>query len=156
MKTLVVYDSYFNNTKKIAQAISKALKPKNTDAVYTNDIKLKDLKDVGLLIVGSPTRAFSPTPPIKAFLNKIPSKSLQGVKIAAFDTRMSLKDVDSKFLTFMAGIFGFAAEPIAKKLKNKGGEQVIAPEGFIVAGMEGPLKEGELKRAENWAKLILK
>jgi hypothetical protein len=32
---------------------------------------------------------------------------------------------------------------------------VAPPEGFIVKGREGPLKDGELERAAGWAKGIL-
>ena len=47
-------------------------------------------------------------------------------------------------------LFGYAAEPISKKLRNKGAEIVIPPEGFCVNDTEGPLKEGELERAKSW------
>ena len=54
------------------------------------------------------------------------------------------------------GLFGYAAEPISKKLKNKGAEIVITPTGFCVNDTEGPLKEGELERATTWANQIIK
>lgn len=37
-----------------------------------------------------------------------------------------------------------------------GGTLIASPEGFFVKGKEGPLKEGELKRAASWAKVIVK
>jgi hypothetical protein len=37
----------------------------------------------------------------------------------------------------------------------RGGELCIPPEGFFVEGTEGPLKEGELKRAAEWAKPLI-
>jgi hypothetical protein len=52
----------------------------------------------------------------------------------------------------MVKIFGYAAEPMAAKLKKKGGTVKNAPEGFIVGGTEGPLKDGELERAAAWTK----
>ena len=51
-------------------------------------------------------------------------------------------------------IFGYAAKPIADRLQKKGGELVVPPEGFYVADTEGPLLEGELKRAVDWANQI--
>jgi hypothetical protein len=51
--------------------------------------------------------------------------------------------------------FGYAAKPIARSLTKKGGELHLPPEGFYVQGMEGPLVEGELERAEDWARQIL-
>jgi flavodoxin len=50
---------------------------------------------------------------------------------------------------------GYAAKPIADKLKKKGGKLVLPPEGFFVQGSEGPLKEGEVERAAEWAKQLL-
>ena len=38
---------------------------------------------------------------------------------------------------------------------KKGGELALPAEGFYVEGSEGPLKEGELERAADWARQIL-
>ncbi|MDW7650182.1 MAG: hypothetical protein SCK29_00780 [Bacillota bacterium] len=51
----------------------------------------------------------------------------------------------------MAKRFGYAAKPIADKLVRKGGSLASTPEGFYVKDSEGPLKDGELKRAGDWA-----
>ena len=51
----------------------------------------------------------------------------------------------------MESLFGFAAEKIGKALVRKGGSPIATPEGFIVEGSEGPIREGELERAEQWA-----
>ena len=51
-------------------------------------------------------------------------------------------------------LFGYAAEPIAARLEKKGGELAVPPEPFYVGGTEGPLLEGELERAEDWARQI--
>jgi flavodoxin I len=52
--------------------------------------------------------------------------------------------------------FAYAGKPILSSLKKKGGIIVSEPEGFIVEGKEGPLKEGELNRATLWAREISK
>jgi hypothetical protein len=57
---------------------------------------------------------------------------------------------------FFMNAGGYAAPRIAGKLKKRGGNQVVPPEGFFVKGKEGPLKEGELERAASWANLIIK
>ncbi len=150
MKALIVYDSYFGNTEKIAQAIADGLKSRAT-ATRVGDADPDSLQDVDLLIVGSPTRAFKATPPVIQFINKIHRKGLHGIRVSAFDTRISAEDTDSKFLKKMIKLFGYAAEPLAKKLKTKGGEVAVPPEGFFVQDTEGPLKEGELERAREWA-----
>jgi hypothetical protein len=118
-------------------------------------MKPDHLTGLNLLIVGSPTRGFSPTPAIKKFLGSIPKQRLRGVKIAAFDTRIALSDIDSRLLSVMVGIFGYAAKPIAEGLVKKAGELGLPPEGFFVKGTEGPLKEGELERAAKWARQLV-
>ncbi len=156
MKALVIYDSYFGNTEKVAQAIGDALGPgENVQTLKVSDVKPEQLEGIELLIFGSPTRAFRATTAINGFLKRIPAGGLRGVKVAGFDTRIALEDVNSRVLNFFVRIFGYAAEPISKKLQKKGGEVAAAPEGFIVKDTEGPLKDGELERAAAWAKKIL-
>ncbi len=157
MKVLIVYDSIFGNTEQIALAISNSLGSKeNAETCRVSKMKPEQLNGLGLLIVGSPTRAFRPTKAITNFLKKISSNSLKSVKIAAFDTRISTADINSRLLNVLVKLFGYAAKPIADKLEKKGGGLVIPPEGFFVKDSEGPLKDGELKRATDWAKLIIK
>jgi flavodoxin len=158
MNVLVIYDSVFGNTEQIAQAIGSALgfqENVDVDVLRVGDVKPEQLTGTNLLIAGSPTRAFSPTPAAKKLLKSIPRHGLKGVKIAAFDTRMAIDEIDSRILSPMVKVFGYAAEPIAGWLKKKDGELAIPPEGFFVEGTEGPLREGELERAANWAKQII-
>jgi len=153
MKTLVIYDSYFSNTEQIAQAIASALKAQGEVVVKKiADTVLDDLQGVGLLLVGSPTRGFRPTPAILDFIKGLPDGRLKDVKTAGFDTRIGGEDIDSKFLRGMVKMGGYAAKPIDKALIKKGGTQVLPPEGFFVGDTEGPLKEGELQRAAEWVK----
>jgi flavodoxin len=152
MKTLVLYDSVFGNTEKIAQAIGAALG--EVPVCRVSEVTPGQLEGLALLVAGSPTRAFRPTPATSDFLKRLPAGALQGVSVAAFDTRIAIEDVNNAFLTIMARIFGFAAAPIANLLKKKGGELLAPPEGFYVKATEGPLKDGELERAAEWAREI--
>jgi len=112
-KIIVVYDSYFGNTEKIAREIGKAL-GNDVQVKSSKEIKIEMLSELDYFIVGATTRAFKPSDPIKYFLKTIPSGELNGVKVASFDTRMDPKDVGNPILKFMARLFGYAAEPIAK------------------------------------------
>jgi len=145
MKSLVIYGTYFGNTEKIAQAIAERL---NTKAVNVKEFKKEMLDNIDLLVVGSPTRAFRPIDSIKEFIGSLPD--LDGIKVAAFDTRINVDIINSKLLKFLAKIFGYAAEPMLKKLVKKGGEKVLEPAGFCVKDSEGPLLDGELQRAKEW------
>jgi flavodoxin len=147
MKVLIVYDSVYGNTEKIAKAIAEAITPSNEVKVLrAGEANSSELASVNLLIVGSPTHGGRPVTAVQNFCKKVPELSLKGVSVAAFDTRISTKIV---------GVFGYAAGRIAGNLKKKGGTLIASPEGFFVTGGQGPLKEGELERAAGWAKGLL-
>jgi flavodoxin len=151
MKALVIYDSLYGNTEKIAKAIADAV---GGEAKPAGKVDLSELKGLYLLIVGSPTHGGKPSPGMQEFLNKIPANALNNVKVAAFDTRFE-KSEHGIGLRLLMAVINFAAPRIAKALESKGGKLVGEPEGFIVSGKEGPLNEGELDRASSWAKEIL-
>jgi flavodoxin len=153
MKALVVYDSVFGNTGKIAQAIAKAME---AEMVRVSEVKSDQLQELALLIVGSPTRQFSPTSGTTSFLKALSRDALNGVKVAACDTRFTEEAIRKvRILAFFVSIFGYAAKPIAGRMQKKGGELVVPPEGFYVDDTEGPLLEGELERAADWARQIV-
>jgi flavodoxin len=156
MKALVVYDSRFGNTEKIAQAMSAALGSQaDVKTLRVGDVKPEHLTDLDVLLVGSPTWGGRPTPAVKAWLTALARDSLQGVKTAGFDTRGDMTEVHSRIALFFVRILGFAADPIAARLVKKGGSQAMPPEGFVVLDREGPLKDRELERAAAWARRIL-
>ncbi len=155
MKALVIFDSYFGNTEKAAQAIGTALGAKKNVRVVKVDHAAIDMLDgIDIFIVGSPTRAFRPTASVIKFIRKIPSNGLSGVKVATFDTRIPITDKAPRFLRFMVKFFGYANEPLLNLLINKGGQETVHPAGFFVKESEGPLLDDELKRAAEWAKKV--
>lgn len=155
MKVFVIYDSVFGNTERVAKAIGDALASQaEVSVLKVGDVPPEFWTDLDALIVGSPTRAFSPTPATKALLSSIPQQGLQDVRVAAFDTRMNVEQAPG-ILRLMVKLFGYAAEPLAARLRKKGGQEAAPAAGFIVAGTEGPLQEDELERAIEWAKKIV-
>lgn len=150
-KVFVIYDSVFGNTEKIAQAIAAAL---GTQAIPVSQADAGQLAGLDLLVVGSPTRGFRPTEGISQLLNGLPKNHLAGARVAAFDTRLVLETIESKALRFLVDKGGYAAKTIAKVLVKQGGVLAAPAEGFLVTGEQGPLKDGELERAADWAKLI--
>ncbi|KAF0200820.1 MAG: flavodoxin/nitric oxide [Bacteroidetes bacterium] len=156
MKALIIYESAFGNTELIAFAIRDVLNQScETIALHPDKIQPADLQNYDLIIAGSPTQKFSPLPQIAAFISKLPSGSLKGKNVAAFDTRIDLMKQNNRFLSFMVWLFGYAAEPLAKKLKSKKGNLIVPAEGFFVDDTKGPISEGELKRAKEWAENLI-
>ncbi len=142
MQALVVYDSTYGHTEQIAQAIGEAIGGR---ALRANEVNPADLSGIDMLIVGSPTHGGQFTEDIQDLLQAL--LTLEGVSAAAFDTRTA--SIWNRILPF-----GYAAPRIARHLEEKGAHLLTPPEGFIVLGIRGPLKDGELTRAAEWAKSL--
>ncbi|QQG52789.1 MAG: flavodoxin domain-containing protein [Candidatus Falkowbacteria bacterium] len=151
MKVLIIFDSMYGNTEIIARDIAKAFPQENMRLLNVKEVKVADLLDVQLLIVGSPTYGGRPKQETQTFLEMIPDAALTGKKVAAFDTRF-LAAEQSFGLRLLMKTIGYAAPRILKILVAKGGEAISAPEGFIVQGKQGALKDGERERAALWGK----
>ncbi len=155
MNALIVYDSVFGNTEKVARTIGEALGANGqVDTLPVSQATMDKLRGLDMLIVGSPTRSFRPTPAVSQFLKTLPKNHLAGVQVAVFDTRIWLDTIDSSVFRFVVNKGGYAASTMANVLKMKGGQLFVPPEGFLVTGEQGPLKEGELERAASWARQI--
>ncbi len=156
MKALIIYDSQFGNTEKIAQSIGDALAAgAETTLLRAAAATPAALTGYDLIVVGSPTQRFNATEVMSGLLS---SPDLHNVKAAAFDTRFDRAEVEQGVLRLamkVAGDKAWAATHIADTLTKAGATVVVAPEGFIVEGTEGPLRPGELERAAEWATQIL-
>lgn len=139
MNALVVYDSKFGNTEQLALAIAEAL---GAPAVRATDEL--PLLGVELLVVGAPTQQHHVAPPMRQVLDALPEHALDGMAAAAFDTRFRRNPL----------LTGSAARGIARRLERRGARLVAGPESFFVADTEGPLEEGELARATDWARSL--
>lgn len=147
MNALVIYDSKFGNTARIAEKVSAVLGAK---AVSVLQAKPESVAGLDLLVLGSPTQGGRPTTAIQDFLKNLPAGSLKGVRVAAFDTRIDSRS-HGPFLRILTGIIGFAAGRMTMSLEARGGIATAKSEGFIVEGTEGPLEAGEEERARDWA-----
>ena len=156
MNTLVIYDSAYGNTAKIAEAIEHAaIKFGEAHRVLAEKFTPGDMANVDILFVGSPTQGGAPTKIIQTLLDeKLSPDVLDHVKVASFDTRLDING-HGFWLKQLMRTIGFAAPKIAHRFGRRMGHLVGTPQGFIVSGREGPLAAGELKRAESWAKRIL-
>ena len=157
MKAIVAYDSTYGNTEQVARAVGAALgSGDSVETIRVGEVTPERLAGISLLVVGCPTQKFSPTGATTRMLKVIPNGGLKGVKVAAFDTRITEAEIERiKILAFFVRLFGYASEPVADRLRKKGGDLVAPPEQFYVTGTEGPLLDGELERAGEWAAKLL-
>lgn len=139
MNTVVVYDSQFGNTERIAQAIANTLQSFG----YARSVRVDpehplDCRAVDLLVLGSPTQGFRATPAMQSFIAKVPFALLQNLAVANFDTRIH-------------GPWGSAARYLTRRLRSLGVEPLVPSASFFVKSTPGPLVEGEEERAAHWA-----
>ncbi len=143
MNTLVVYDSQFGNTERIAQIIANTLSAfGQVQAVRVDPAHPVSFQGADLLILGCPTQGFRPTPAMQSFLGNVSYQSLGGLAVACFDTR------------FRGRLWKHSAAPrMARQLRSMGVEPLVPLESFFVKAMkkEGPLLAGEVERAASWA-----
>lgn len=139
MRTLVVYDSKYRNTGRVAETIAAVL---GTQAVRIAEISPEVIQGIDLIVIGSPIYAWRPMRSIQKFLRNFRPGALNHARCATFDTRIKV---------FFSGN---AAQKIARALMNAGANLIAEPAGFYVEERDGPLENGELDRARKWAELL--
>ncbi len=145
MQTVVIYDTKFGNTEKIAEAIARgagAIGGVHIEAAGT----LVGTPD--LVLVGGPTQGRAITPALRETIETLGPR-VRGVPAAAFDTRYRGATL----------IMGSAARDATKLLGRAGAKLVAAPESFYMARGGRPelqtLEAGELERAEAWGRTVV-
>ncbi|MDP1721387.1 MAG: flavodoxin family protein [Candidatus Nanopelagicaceae bacterium] len=141
MKALVVYDSNFGNTKLIAEEVAEHL-GNDVRTLSVREFNTKDMVGVDLLVLGSPINAWNATAATMKVLNGFKEHDFDGIKFSTFDTRVKMF------------IHGDAKDKLAEVIAKKGGELIAEPREFYVTDREGPLFEGEIESAAEWASLI--
>ncbi len=164
MRALVVYESMYGNTRRVAEAICEGLRSSGTDAVAAPVAEAPSrLAEFGCVVVGGPTHAWSMSrastrrSAVEAAAK--PTSQLQvepgadglglrewldGVDalatcVAAFDTRMKAPWC----------LTGRASRAIARRLRKRGADVVRPPRSFFVH-RDNTLVEGQLADAREW------
>ena len=161
MRSLVVYESWFGNTREIAEQIAAALAAEGEVELLSVDDPLPPLEHLDLLVVGAPTHVHGLSGRrsreaaleqrggageigggMRGWLEDLP---LVGHPlVAVFDTR-----ADKPVL-----LVGSAAQGIVRRIRKRGYRLVTEPESFFITGTPGPLEEGELERAAEWGRSL--
>lgn len=127
MKAIVVFDTLFGNTEKIASRLAAGLQETGIEAKPVNikEAKADRLAEYDLLILGAPTQYFTASKPLKEFLEQLKGQDLKGKRGFAFDTKL-----ESCFS-------GSAAKFIEKKLEELGLDIIRPRSSAIVVGQKG-------------------
>jgi hypothetical protein len=155
MRSLVVYESMWGNTKRVAEAVAAGLG--GAEVAEFADVAPARLAGLDLLVVGGPTHAFSMSRAstredarkqgapsgeehggLREWLDGLPEEL--DVPVATFDTRA----------TAVRHLPGSAAKAAAREVEHHHDGRVVDRRSFYVHGGEGPLADGELERATAW------
>jgi menaquinone-dependent protoporphyrinogen IX oxidase len=150
MKGIVVYDTSYGNTKKVAETIAETLKESGieVDLFRVKDVKKLSAKDYDFLVLGSPTRFGTMSLAIRGLLGKVKAEDWMSKPFAAFDTENpeNIEKARAQNKEWSA------AEKISDKLRDKKMNQLSPVLKALVLGQKGPLKEGEIERTKEYAK----
>ena len=161
MRALVVYESLWGNTEKVARAIAAELAVTMQVDVVDVDSAPNTIAGYDLVAVGGPTHAFSmsrestrqtavkqngapfaPQRGIREWLDVLTPPE-NHVKAVTFDTRANAPRLP-----------GSAARAAKQELRSLGFEIPLKQKTFRVHGYEGPLVDGELEKAAVWAREV--
>jgi hypothetical protein len=165
MRALVVFESMFGNTEKVAGAVAHGLQLAEVDTglVEVSSAPVRLPHDLDLLVVGGPTHAFSmsrastradavrqgaaperATVGLREWLERVELEADDRPQLATFDTRVT----KVRWLPQAAG-------PAAARAGRHRGLRVAAkPVGFLVDDLKGPLLDEELARAVAWGRTL--
>lgn len=144
MKALVVYDTEYGMTEKVAMGILAGLKESGIEASAkkADAVTEADLKAVDLWVFGSPVHIGGATGTAKKAVKMAIAAGATGKLVATFDTR------------FANGKGRGAAEKMGESLAEAGAKIIGEPQWFVVEKTKGPLAEGEEAKASEFGKKI--
>jgi flavodoxin len=147
MQTVVIYDTKFGNTEKIAKAIAQGASELGTVRVVDGGQVVLPFSDPpDLLLIGGPTQKRGMSPGLRDVVEALVRGSLQGVPAASVDTR------------YRGSTWLRARRRGPQRLQKAGARLVAAPESFFI-GRGHPLERqtlepGEVERAEAWGHAV--
>ncbi len=147
-KAIVIYDSRFGNTEKIARALARGIEKQEVkvDCFKVDQVDVQKLVEYDFLAIGGPTHMLGMSEPMKEFLENLNSVDISGKKGFCFDTRNQ-----SRFNRFD---LNSAAKRIEKKMKRMRVKMIKPRKSVMVEGREGPLEEAAQEKFEKLGKEI--
>jgi len=132
MKSLVIYDSLYGNTEKVARALASGMREQGieVDCDRANTVDIGTLEAYDMLVIGGPTHARGLSQKMKTFMKLLNEFDVKNKQAFAFDTKSESR------------LAGSAGKRIEQQMKKNGMKVVKPYVSAIVLGKEGPLKEG--------------
>lgn len=156
MKALVLYRSYYGNTKQIAEVIANELGNKGIESII-QDLrrKLPDLSSIDFILIGSPTRMARVNRKAVRVLKHLRKKGFTEKPIAVFDTYGPVPTKPEEMEKSKKWLYPGAAGILQKVAKDQGLNVYLKALRCEVQGMKGPLAENEMEKAVSFTKDFL-
>jgi len=144
-KAIVIYESKWGNTRKVAEAIAAGMSGIDTVMKESKEVKPEELTGYDAFIIGSPNHMGGHVGSIKKLIDDMGKLNLKGKYAAVFDT-------------YMMTDFEKAVKKMEKQISEKVPGLKIATPGLSVkvGGMKGPVIEEEMPKAKEFGAKIVK
>jgi flavorubredoxin len=154
MNAIVVYESHWGNTARVAEAIAEGIGD-GAVALSTGDVTPAVVAAADLVVAGAPVNAFGlPTDDIRrtiATQHTSPPPDLSHPSLRSWLSNLRpAQGSGAAFETRMRWSPGGATGAIDRGLREAGYEPIAKPGKFVVTGTHGPLRAGEIERARAW------
>jgi flavorubredoxin len=154
MRAVVVYESHWGNTARVARAIAEGLGPE-ARALSTTEATAEALDDARLVVAGAPLMAFR-LPSDRMVQGLAPKPDEPPPEVSDPTMRSWLETLPrgtgaaAAFETKLRWSPGGATGAIEHGLEAAGYRPIATGTKFYVEGRTGPLKPGELEKARAW------
>jgi flavorubredoxin len=148
----VLHHSLYGNTKAIAISLAKGIEESAiaADCLSIEEVDISQIQNYDFLAIGGPTHMIGLSKPMKAFLKKLKSVNLRGMKGLSFDTRNHSRLNKKRWLM----LENSAARRIEGKMKRMKIDIIQPRQSAIVHGREGPLEPGMEEQFRELGKAI--
>ena len=155
MKALVLYRSFYGNTKQVAEAIGERLRAKGMEAVV-QDVrqKLPDPASIDLVFNGAPTRIKRANRRSVGILRKLKARGIGGKPIAIFDTCAVLPEDPEERKKSEPWVVPGAAGIMHRVATDLGLNVYRETLRCEVKELKGPLVDDALDRARSFADAV--
>ena len=158
-KALIVVESYFGNTRAIAEAVTAGLLDGGAEAQVVDVSQAPSTlpADLDLLVLGAPTHNRglpTATSRAKACEQAGSGEASHGIGGWLETTAIPASTGAAAFDTVISKgwLSGSAAKAIAKALQRHQGRRTVSVRSFVVTASKGPLADGEKTDAHSWGR----
>jgi hypothetical protein len=146
VRVYVVFGAHSDPTVRIARSIASAVDWSNEyEARAVAEVDPREIQGPGVVFVGYPSGGPELDRAVRAFLDRIPDRTMYAVYWAVFDTRNQL----------VAAVAGSAVRRLRRAIEHRGGRLLLPPESFYIGPTGIGIPHTEVDRARAWGASVI-